>query len=173
MIRLSLSLAMLFLCVGCETKHPASGSAQQVLDAVRFADKDGLFQKTLDAVENPYCASDEFARILERARAAAEQGICPRLDSIEAEQVENVAEEIQLYLQIQKAVCGNPELDCGGYSRIVFEGIWARIPKTTATTLVKVLGESDHAVAYVELEREGVKHARTLPSNSGKVRGFS
>jgi hypothetical protein len=40
--------------------------------------------------------------------------------------------------------------------------MWKQMPKTSGATLVKVLGEADRAVAYVEFEREGVKHPRTL-----------
>lgn len=162
MTRLWLLLFALVFCAGCESSHPVSAPAQEVLDAVRFADKDGLFRRTLDSVENPYCTSEEFERILKRARAAGEQGICPRLDALEADQVDSVAEEFQLYLQIQRLICDNPQLDCGGYAHAVFEEFWARLPQTTSTHLVKVMGESDRAVAYVELERKGVKHARTL-----------
>lgn len=175
------ALIICFLAVGfmgCEREHPAKPAAQKFLDALRFSDLDTAWNASTASIDAAYC-SDEFERVLDRAKEAKKLGICGDLDKIGGDDVERATDEIALYLQIQKAVCETSSLDCNTYSRWVFDTQFGALPKTPEFSIVRIVGEDTSALVYVEMTSSAAKTPLTLPMKLvegswrvGEVRGL-
>jgi len=160
----TLAILVLILLAGCDRPHPSSQVARDVVDAVRHGDKETVWRlSTASSLQNEYCSAAGFQRVLERALRLKDEGICEQLSELQSNDLESVTDELVLYLQIQRAVCERPDLDCMLYSRLVFDSQWDALSVGASGKIVRIVGDDQSAVIYVDITKDGQIRPGTLP----------
>jgi len=160
-------LAMVVLLGACDSDHAARPDLDSFLDALEFGDVDRLFELHVDSTTFSTWCTAEFRAIIEKAQKRRDDEECARLGEIGASDLDAMADELRLAVQVAAFACQQPRGTCTEYGERVFRqavaerGITARRPASHKVR--RLFGDESKAAAYVELTfADGATEQRIL-----------
>ena len=84
----------LVLAAGCDREHEAAPTVRAFLDAVKYGDVDGMFDRHVDSTrQSPWCAK-EFEKALSKAQRESSAD-CARLREMTAADLDALSDEMR------------------------------------------------------------------------------
>lgn len=160
--------ALVFLSFSaCDRPHESSEDLHAALDAVKFGDRERVFQYHADSTDLGMWCSEQFKSVLNKAREAHDEAECGRLEGMTRQDLDAMPDELRLAVQVARFVCEDPTGECTDYARFAFfrgadaDGILSGGVRDVV--LRRHFGDGLHAAAYVEFHlKDGQVVQRTL-----------
>lgn len=119
--QLALCLPLALACCAPGPERSAREAATRYLEAWRFKDTEALFAAHAESsARGTYCASPAFAALHDKVKRTSSPGACAEARAA-GPAPEGLDPEAALLLQLVRFVCEEPEGDCRGYQRRVFD----------------------------------------------------